>query len=69
MFHGKIYGLFRFNINLDFRLHRVIRNHQQTQMTAFLSNIPLYNRYTQTGAFARFQHALLQTGSTAGWNT
>ena len=32
-------------------------------MTAFLSNIPLYNRYTQTGAFARFQHALLQTGS------
>ena len=34
--------LFCFNVDFNFRLHRVIGNHQQTQMTALLAYISNY---------------------------
>lgn len=61
--------LFCFNVDFNFRLHRVIGNHQQTQMTALLAYILLHYRYPQAGAFTRLQYTLLEVNSTAGWNT
>lgn len=53
--------LFRLNIDFYLRLHRIVRYHQQTQMTAFLTDIPFHHRHTQAGAFTRLQQTLLQT--------
>ena len=55
--------LFCFNVDFNFRLHRVIGNHQQTQMTALLAYILLHYRYPQAGAFTGLQYTLLEVNS------
>ena len=55
--------LFCFNVDFNFRLHRVIGNHQQTQMTALLAYILLHYRYPQAGAFTVLQYTLLEVNS------
>lgn len=56
----KIRKLLGFDINLHLRLRRVVCYHQNAQVAFLLGNVPLIHRHTQTGSFARLQHALLQ---------
>lgn len=61
--------LFCFNVDFNFRLHRVIGNHQQTQMTALLAYILLHYRYPQAVLSPGCNTLFLRLTPTAGWNT